>query len=132
MSENELYYSDATELAAMIGGRRVSAVEVVQAHLDRIEAVNPRINAFVTVLADQALASARAADEAVAAGAAVGPLHGMPFTGKDALDVAGVVTTRGSVLFAHQVAAEDATAVARIRAAGGIALAKTNLPEFSY
>jgi Asp-tRNA(Asn)/Glu-tRNA(Gln) amidotransferase A subunit family amidase len=59
--------------------------------------VNPRINAFVTVLADQALAAARAADEAVAADAAVGPLHGVPFTVKDALDVAGVVTTRGSV-----------------------------------
>ncbi len=85
----------------------------------------------MTVLADHALAAARRR-RAVAADAAVSPLHGVPFTVKDALDVAGVVTTRGSVLFAHQVAAADATTVARIRAAGGIALAKTNLPEFSY
>ncbi|GHJ26436.1 amidase [Streptomyces hygroscopicus subsp. sporocinereus] len=132
MTEGELWYQDATALAALIGGRQVSATEVMRAHLDRIEAVNPKVNAVVTVLAEQGLAAARAADEAVAAGEAVGPLHGVPFTVKDALDVAGAVTTRGSVLFRDRVAAADATAVARLRAAGGIPLAKTNLPEFSY
>ncbi|MCQ8186791.1 amidase [Streptomyces rugosispiralis] len=87
---------------------------------------------MVTVLAEQALAAARAADESVAAGAPLGPFHGVPFTVKDALDVEGVVTTRGSALFRDHVAAADATVVARLRAAGAIPLAKTNLPEFSY
>lgn len=129
---DELFYRDATELAELIRTRQVSAVEVVRTHLDRIDGVNPGINAMVTVLAEQALAAARAADEAVAAGAPTGPLHGVPFTVKDALDVAGVVTTRGSALFRDHVAAADATVVARMRAAGAIVLAKTNLPEFSY
>ncbi|MEW2436567.1 amidase family protein [Streptomyces caniferus] len=105
---------------------------VARAHLDRIEAVGPKVNATVTVLAERALAMAESADEAVAAGAAVGPFHGVPFTVKDSLDVAGVVTTRGSTLFEDHVANADATAVARLRAAGGIPLAKMNLPEFSY
>lgn len=132
MSEQELWRQDATGLAKLIGTRQVSAVEVVQAHLDRIEAVDPVVNAMITVLAEQALAAARVADEAVAAGEPLGPLHGVPFTVKDALDVAGAVTTRGSVVFRDHVPAADATAVARLRAAGGLPLAKTNLPEFSY
>lgn len=132
MAEDELHYQDATALAGLIARRQVSAVEVMRAHLDRIEAIDPKVNAMVTVLAEQGLAAARAADEAVAAGDAVGPLHGVPFTVKDALDVAGAVTTRGSTLFRDRVPTTDATAVARLRAAGGIPLAKTNLPEFSY
>ncbi|MDJ1132900.1 amidase [Streptomyces iconiensis] len=132
MVESELHRRDATGLAELISNRQVSAVEVARAHLDRIEAVEPQINATVTVLADQALAMAEAADQALAAGAAVGPFHGVPFTVKDSLDVAGVVSTRGSRLFRDHVADADATAVARLRAAGGIPLAKTNLPEFSY
>ncbi|WP_269856991.1 amidase [Streptomyces sp. RPT161] len=131
MGDSELYYRDATELAVLIAERQVSAVEVVQAHLDRIAAVDPKINA-VTVTAERALDAARAADRAVRAGTAVGALHGVPFTVKDSLDVAGVVTARGSALFRDRVPARDATAVARLRAAGGIPLAKTNLPEFSY
>ena len=128
VAEEELHHQDATALAALIRGRQVSAVEAVQAHLDRIEAVNPGVNAMVTVLAEEALAAARAADQ----GAAVGAFHGVPFTVKDSLDVAGAVTTRGSALFRDRVATADATAVARLRAAGAIPLAKTNLPEFSY
>ncbi|MFH8346621.1 amidase [Streptomyces sp. NPDC018045] len=132
MDENELRTWDATGLAELIGSRQVSAAEVAEAHLRRIEAVNPEVNAMVTVLADQALAAAEAADAAVAAGEVLGPFHGVPFTVKDSLDVAGAVSTRGSVLFKDHVADADATAVARLRAAGGIPLAKTNLPEFSY
>lgn len=132
MSIDRSIYRDATELAELIRTRQVSAVEVMRAHLDRIDEVNPRLNAMMTVLTKQALATARAADESVAAGAPLGPFHGVPFTVKDALDVEGVVTTRGSVLFRDHVAAADATAVARLRAAGAIPLAKTNLPEFSY
>jgi aspartyl-tRNA(Asn)/glutamyl-tRNA(Gln) amidotransferase subunit A len=129
---DELCRQDATGLAELIGSRQVSAVEVVRAHLDRIETVNPKINAIMTVLAEQALDAARVADGQVAAGEPLGPLHGVPFTTKDSLDTAGVVTTRGSTLFRDHVPAADATAVARLRAAGGLPLAKTNLPEFSY
>ncbi|RSM45755.1 amidase [Amycolatopsis balhimycina DSM 5908] len=132
MSGIEIVYRDATELAAMISTRQVSAEEVVRAHLERIEEMNPKVNAVLAVPAESALAAARAADAAVASGEALGPLHGVPFTVKDALDVAGVVTTRGSTVFRDRVAEVDATAVARLRAAGGIPLAKTNLPEFSY
>ncbi|MBY8888983.1 amidase [Streptomyces sp. PTM05] len=132
MGGDELSHLDATALAALVAARRVSAVEVMRAHLERIEAVDPRLNAVVTVLAERGLAAARAADATVAAGEAVGPLHGVPFTVKDSLDVAGAVTTRGSVLFRDRVPDADATSVARLRAAGGIPMAKTNLPEFSY
>ncbi|GAA5186539.1 amidase [Rugosimonospora acidiphila] len=127
----DLNRCDATELAELIRTRRASSVEVVQAHLDRIEATNPRINAIVT-LADGALEAARAADEQLAAGGEVGPLHGVPFTVKDSFDTAGVRTQRGSPIFAGRVPDTDATSVARMKRAGAILLAKTNLPEFAY
>ncbi|MDB5294536.1 MAG: hypothetical protein JWO31_519 [Phycisphaerales bacterium] len=126
-----IYYLDATALAAAIRAKRLSSKEVVRAHLDRIAAINPAVNAVVTLLAESALRGADAADRAVASGAPLGPLHGVPFTIKDALDTAGVLTQRGSRLFAGNVPDRDATAVARFKAAGGIPLAKTNVPEFS-
>jgi len=86
---SELWRKGAVELAAMIRDREVSSREVVQAHLDRIEVVNPHLNAIVRLLADQALAAADAADRAVADGARLGPLHGVPFTVKENIDLAG-------------------------------------------
>jgi aspartyl-tRNA(Asn)/glutamyl-tRNA(Gln) amidotransferase subunit A len=124
MDTADLVWLDATELARLIAVGEVTAVEVVQAHLDRIEALGERVNAFVTVLGEQALAAA--------ARPRTGPLGGVPFTIKDSFDTEGVRTTRGSSLFADHVPDADATAVARLRAAGGIPLAKTNLPEMSY
>jgi aspartyl-tRNA(Asn)/glutamyl-tRNA(Gln) amidotransferase subunit A len=103
----------------------------VQAHLDRIEAVNPKVNAIVT-MAGNALEAARVAEAAVMAGAELGPLHGVPFTVKDSIDTAGVPTQRGSPIFRGRTPDTDATSVARLKSAGGILLAKTNLPEFSY
>ena len=126
-----LHYQDATTLAALIASKQVSSREVVQAHLDRIAEVNPKINAIVTLLADDALRAADAADAAVAAGAELGPLHGVPVTVKDSIDTAGVLTQGGSKVFAGRVPDADGTAVARFKAAGGIVLAKTNIPEFS-
>ncbi|MEW2396106.1 amidase [Streptomyces sp. NPDC046862] len=123
---------DATELARCIRTREVSCREVVRAHLERIAAVDPHIRGVITLLDEQALAAADEADSAVARGDDLGPLHGVPFTIKDALDTAGAVTTRGSRLFADHVPEADATVVARMRAAGAIPLAKTSLPEFSY
>ena len=126
-----IHYQEATALAALIRTKQLSSREVVQAHLDRIHAVNSQINAVVTLMAEQALASADAADRAVTTGAPLGALHGVPFSIKDALDTAGVLTQRGSKLFAGNIPDKDATAVARFKAAGGIPLMKSNLPEFS-
>ena len=126
-----LYYGDAAELATLIASGQVSSRDVVQAHLDRIAEVNPRLNAIVTLRAEEALRDADAADQALARGANVGPLHGVPFTIKDALDTADLPTQRGTRLFAGFRPDADATAVTRFRAAGGIPIAKTNLPEFS-
>lgn len=122
---------DATRIAELIARRELSPVEVVQAHLDRIAEVNPRVNAIVA-LADDALTDARKAEAAVMSGAQLGPLHGVPFTAKDAIDAAGVLTQRGSPIFKGRVADTDATVVARLKAAGGILIAKTNTPEFAY
>jgi aspartyl-tRNA(Asn)/glutamyl-tRNA(Gln) amidotransferase subunit A len=126
-----IYYKDATELASLIRTKQLSSREVVQAHLDRISAVNPKVNAIVTLLADSALKAADAAEKAVMSGAELGPLHGVPFTIKDAIDTAGVLTQRGSKIFAGNIPERDATVVTRFKAAGAIPLAKTNLPEFS-
>src|SRR6202140_1707708 len=128
---SDIIYSEATRLAELIRTREVSPVEVVQAHLDRIEAVNPKLNAIVTVVAD-ALEAARAAEAAVLAGDELGPLHGVPITAKDSIDTAGIMTQRGSPIFKGRIPETDATSVARLKSAGAILLAKTNLPEFSY
>ncbi len=127
----EIISSDATKLAELVRTKQVSPVEVVQAHLERIAAVNPKINAIVT-LADDALKAAKAAEAAVLSGEELGPLHGVPFTVKDSIDSAGVLTQRGSPIFKGRLPDADATSVARMKKAGGILLAKTNLPEFSY
>ncbi len=127
----ELIYSDATKLAELIRTREVSPVEVMKAHLDRIEAVNPKVNAIVTI-AEEALKAAREAEAAVHRGAELGPLHGVPFTVKDSIDTARVQTQRGTPIFKGRTPDTDATSVARLKRAGGILLAKTNLPEFSY
>ncbi len=128
---SDMIYFDATKLAELIRTREISSVEVVEAHLDRIDALNPKINAVVTV-ADGVLKAARAADAAVLSGENLGPLHGVPFTAKDSIDSANVLTQRGSPIFKGRVPDTDATSVARMKKAGGILLAKTNLPEFSY
>jgi aspartyl-tRNA(Asn)/glutamyl-tRNA(Gln) amidotransferase subunit A len=127
----ELIYSDATKLAELIRTREVSPVEVMKAYLDRIEAVNPKVNAIVTI-AENALKSAREAEAAIQRGDELGPLHGVPFTAKDSMDTANVQTQRGTPIFKGRTPNTDATSVARLKQAGGILLAKTNLPEFSY
>ena len=126
----DIVWLDATELARRIRARELSPVEVLRAHRERAEAVNGAINAIVTPI-EEAEELARAAEAAVLRGDELGPLHGVPFTIKDSFDTAGVRTTRGSLLFAEHVPAEDAVAVARLRAAGAIPLGKTNLPEFA-
>ncbi|KAA0114939.1 amidase [Methylobacterium sp. P1-11] len=127
----DIIFSDATKLAELIRTKELSPVEVVRAHLDRIEAVDPKVNAIVTI-AEGAIVIAKEAEAAVMAGKDLGPLHGVPFTVKDSIDTAGVMTQRGSPIFRGRTPDADATSVARMKKAGGILLAKTNLPEFSY
>jgi amidase len=125
----ELWQMSATELAEAIRTRQASSAEVVQAHLRRIEAVNPAINAVVIVLGEQALQAAEAAGRAVAAGADLPPLHGVPFTIKDSIDVAGTPTTQGLKALAGAYPGRDAPIVERMKAAGAIPLGRTNLPS---
>src|ERR1700694_175575 len=120
--------ASATWLAKAIRTGRVSSEEVVSAHLEQIGAVNPRLNAVVRTEDHKGLVQARAADRQVARRAAVGPLHGVPFTVKDIFDTAGVVTTAGLERLKTNVPDKDATVVARMRAAGAILIGKTNCP----
>src|SRR5215831_5287370 len=113
----------------MIRERELSAREVVAAHLERIEAVNPRINAIVSLQPEAALAEADAADRRTAQGEPVGPLHGLPIAIKDLQDTAGIRTTYGCKAFAEHVPEADSLVVARLRAAGAIVVGKTNTPE---
>ena len=126
----DICFADAVQLAKRIRIKAVSPVEVVKAHLERIGTINPKINAIVTI-ADDVLEKARAAEAAVMSGETLGPLHGVPFTCKDMFDITGVRTTRGSKLFEHRIATNDATVATRLKQAGGIFLAKTNVPEFA-
>lgn len=130
MPSDELCWLSATELAARVRRRDVSCREVMDAHLDRIARVNPRLNAIVTLLAEQGRERAVAADETLARGEAVGPLHGLPIAHKDLVLTKGVRTTLGSPIFADFVPDQDEIIVERLRAAGAIMIGKTNTPEF--
>ncbi len=127
----ELIYESAKKQAAAIRDKKVSSVELVEAHLRRIQEVNPKLNAVVVSLAERAREQARAADAALAAGAHVGPLHGVPTTIKEAWETEGVECTGGTLGRVGVVAERDATVVARLRNAGAIPLGVTNTPEFS-
>jgi aspartyl-tRNA(Asn)/glutamyl-tRNA(Gln) amidotransferase subunit A len=132
MADQDLVWKSATELARLIAARDVSPVEVVQAYLDRIEARDGRLRAFITVTADAARAAARAAEAQVISGAPRGPLCGVPIALKDLVSTRGVRTTGGSRILADNEPAEDATVAARLAAAGAISLGKLNMHEFAY
>ncbi|HEX6658408.1 MAG TPA: amidase [Ilumatobacter sp.] len=126
---DELWRESALGLAELIRTGKVSSREVIDAHLARIEEVNPHLNAVVRVLADRARADADAADEAVAEGGSLGSLHGVPFTVKENIDLAGTPTTSAVVALAEAIAPIDAPQVARLRYAGAIPIGRTNLPD---
>ena len=127
---DELCDLSAVDLAARIRRKDVSARDVMAAHLARIERVNPKVNAIVTLVADRAMADAARADEQTARGGDLGPLHGLPVAHKDLVDTAGIRTTRGSPFYRETVPTRDALIVTRMRAAGAITCGKTNTPEF--
>jgi amidase len=126
---DELWRLGATRLAELIRSRQASSVEVIEAHLQRIQAVNPSINAVVVDMGEQALKDAEAADRAVAAGAELPRLHGVPFTVKEIIDVVGTPTTQGLKALATAYPARDAPVVERLRAAGAIPIGRTNMPS---
>ena len=129
-ADSNLWYRTATDLARMIADREVSAVEVMEAHLARTEAVNPAVNAIVTLAPDAARRGAEEADAAIARGDVLGPLHGLPVAHKDLTWTKGIRTTFGSRIFADFVPDDDALIVERLHAAGAITVGKTNTPEF--
>ena len=124
-----LLFLSAREIAALIRRKAVSAVEVARTHLDRIERLNPKLNALVDCQPEAVLAQAREAEKAVLRGDELGPLHGVPVSIKSSIDVAGHRSEAGTRLRAGHIAAEDAPLVARLRAAGAVILGVTNTPE---
>jgi aspartyl-tRNA(Asn)/glutamyl-tRNA(Gln) amidotransferase subunit A len=133
MASDELCWMPASEMAAAIRRKKVSPVEVMKAVLGRIERLNPTLNAFVTLTAEQAMRSARAAERALTKrGTRLGPLHGVPFSTKDLVLTKGIRTTFGTRLYADNVPTETAPMVERLAAAGAIQLGKTNTPTMGW
>jgi amidase len=130
VTTTELWCMSAMDLAEAIRSRHTSSHEVIEAHLRRIEAVNPSVNAVTVVLGERALEAAKAADRAVAAGADPPPFHGVPFTVKENIDLAGTPTTLGVRALAGSYPGLDAPTVERVRAAGAIPIGRTNCPDF--
>ena len=120
------------DVAPRLARGEVKSEKLTEECLSQIEALNPKLNAFITVTADTALAEARAADKEIAGGRGRGPMHGIPVSLKDLVDITGVRTSAGALVRAGHVAATDATVTARLRAAGAVFVGKTNLHEFAF
>jgi Asp-tRNAAsn/Glu-tRNAGln amidotransferase A subunit and related amidases len=132
MTPTDLCYTPATKLIPLIRSRKLSPVELTKAVLERIEKLNPKLNAFCTITADDAMKAARAAEQAVMKKKKLGPIHGIPFSVKDLSFTKGVRTMGGSHLFADRVPDHDAPFVRRLKEAGGILTGKTTTPEFGW
>jgi aspartyl-tRNA(Asn)/glutamyl-tRNA(Gln) amidotransferase subunit A len=132
MTDDDLLFTSAARAAALIRSGDLSPETLMAAVLAAARRARPVLNAFVTLDEDRAMAAARAAGQAARGGGPLGPLHGVPVSIKDQVDVAGLPTTHGSAIFADNVAAEDDVTVARLRAAGAIVFGKTRLPEFGH
>src|SRR6266481_7828432 len=121
-----------SEAAKLLRRKKISPVDLATACLDRIERLNPVLNAFITVTHESALVQARAAEDEIQRGKWRGPLHGIPIGLKDLIDTAGVKTTCASAVFANRVPAEDAEVVRRLKRAGAVLIGKQNMHEFAY
>lgn len=132
MADEELCFAPASELLTLIADRKLSPVELTRVILDRIAKLEPKLNAFATLTAENALTSAAAAEKAVMKGETLGRLHGVPVTIKDLTVTAGVPTQRGSRIYAGHIPTEDAPIVTRLKEAGAIILGKTTTPEFGW
>ena len=131
MDSNEIPFLPATELSVLIKSREVSPVQAAQAYLDRIGQVDEKLNSYITVCRDEALAEARQAEQEISAGNYRGPMHGLPVAVKDQFYTKGIRTTGGSNILKDLVPDEDATVVANLKAAGSVMLGKLNMSEFA-
>ena len=127
MNPDELCFLTAVETGNLLQQKKLSPVELVEVHLQRIETLEPSLNSFITILPDEARAEARRAEEAIQKGAYLGPLHGIPFAVKDVIDTAGIRTTLGCKVYDGRLPSEDSTTVTRLREAGAILMGKLNL-----
>ncbi|MCJ7744542.1 MAG: amidase, partial [Dehalococcoidales bacterium] len=132
MTDREIGYMSAFDMAAAIKAKKLSPVEVVEAILARIERLNPKVNAYCTVLAQSARKEAKDAETAVLKRKKLGRLHGVPVSIKDLVFTKGVRTTFGSKIYENFIPPEDAVVVERLKAAGAIIVGKTNTPEFGF
>jgi aspartyl-tRNA(Asn)/glutamyl-tRNA(Gln) amidotransferase subunit A len=131
-SQTDDWVLSISELSELIRTRKVSPVEITRATLERIDRLNPTLNAYITVTADLAMKSAQEAESEIQHNRWRGPLHGVPIAVKDLFDTAGVRTTAGSALFKDRVPDQDAEVIRRLKAAGAVLLGKTNMHEFAY
>jgi aspartyl-tRNA(Asn)/glutamyl-tRNA(Gln) amidotransferase subunit A len=129
---NELLFKSISDVAPLLRSRKLSPVELTRLTLDRIDSLDKRLNSYITVMGEAALADAAAAEKEIVSGKYRGPLHGIPISIKDMFATRGVRTTCGSKVLADWVPDHDATAVARLRAAGAVIVGKTNMHEFAY
>src|SRR5690242_20117032 len=129
---NEPCWFTISEVSQLLRGKKISSIELTQACLERIGRFNPKLNAFITVTGESALAEARAADAEIQRGRWRGPLHGIPIALKDLFDTAGVRTTAASGLFKDRVLTQDGEIVRRLKGAGAVLLGKLNMHEFAY
>ena len=132
MASTDILELSLTDLAKLIAGRKLWSAEAVKAALARLDQLEGKLNAFITVLRDRAPAEAQKADEEIGRGNRRGSLHGVPVTIKDMFETAGVLTTGGSKILADWVPETNATLVERLQAAGAIIIGKTNLDEFDH
>lgn len=131
-ANSDLAFNTAADLAVLIKTKKVSPVEVATVFLDRIEALNPRLNAFITITREHALNRARQTEQEILSGKYIGPLHGVPYGAKDLFATRGIRTTNGSKINADSVPAYESTATGRLNRAGAILLGKLNMAEFAY
>jgi aspartyl-tRNA(Asn)/glutamyl-tRNA(Gln) amidotransferase subunit A len=132
MDTLEICYMGAGDLSKLVQSKEISPVEIIEAHLTRIDATEPMLNSFITLLADQARKSARQAEKDIQAGRYKGPLHGIPVALKDLYNTGGVRTTSGSRIFDTFIPSEDCTVAAKFHQAGAILLGKLNMHQFAY
>ena len=131
MNKSDLPFLSASELSRLMAAKEVSPVEATEAYLERIESLDGKLRAFVTVTAELALAAAKEAEREIAAGNHRGPMHGVPVAVKDQIYTNGILTTGGSPVFNDFVPTEDATVITNLKKAGAVLLGKLNMTEFA-
>ncbi|MCI0845261.1 MAG: Asp-tRNA(Asn)/Glu-tRNA(Gln) amidotransferase GatCAB subunit A, partial [Chloroflexi bacterium] len=131
MDKKELPFLTASQLSRLIETKEVSPVEATEAYLDRIQEIDPKLNSYITVTGEQALESARQAEQEIATGRYRGPLHGVPMAVKDQFNTAGILTTGGSSILKDNIPDEDATVITNLKKAGAVMLGKLNMSEFA-